>query len=187
MIDVNGLAPAARPGGPIGFTSKTQWMVQVNVANLGTGGTPGISVYAVRPTGIEDLVHKFTLATGQDSYGGITSASEGPIEGPVAYFKFESDATNNAALDVDCYDICRAPAGALQISMGRQLSKEKTVRLVWDGSDELDVRLDDLESKFEDMLVLITALSKEIGDLKSSKKAPAKTAVKKPAKKKAVK
>jgi fumarate hydratase class II len=71
--------------------------------------------------------------------------------------------------------------------MGRQLGKEKTVRLVWDGADELDVRLDDLESKFEDMLVLITALSKEIGDLKSAKKAPAKTAAKKPAKKKAVK
>ena len=71
---------------------------------LDRGETPGISVYAVRPTGIEDLVHKFT-ATGQDSYGGVTSATEGPIEGPVAYFKFESDATDNTNLDVDCYVI----------------------------------------------------------------------------------
>jgi hypothetical protein len=103
-ITANGVAPAATSSGPIGFTSKTQWMVQVNASNLGSGGTPGISVYAVRPTGIEDLVHKFT-ATGQDSYGGVTSATEGPIEGPVAYFKFESDATDNTNLDVDCYVI----------------------------------------------------------------------------------
>ena len=68
--------------------------------------------------------------------------------------------------------------------MGISNSKsQKSVKLVLEGVDELDVRLDDLESKFEDMLVLITALSKEIGDLKSAKKASAK----KPAKKKAVK
>jgi fumarate hydratase class II len=77
--------------------------------------------------------------------------------------------------------------------MGLGRAKEKSVKLVIDGLDEFDVRLDDLESKFEDMLVLITALSKEIGDLKSAKKAPAKKApakkapVKKPAKRKAVK
>jgi hypothetical protein len=67
--------------------------------------------------------------------------------------------------------------------MGVLLQKNRSVKLVVDGMDELDVRLDDLESKFEDMLVLIAALSKEVGDLKSAKKAPAK----KPAKKKAVK
>lgn len=66
-------------------------------------------------------------------------------------------------------------------------AKVRSVKFVVDGVDELDVRLDDLESKFEDMLVLIAALSKEIGDLKSAKKAPAKTTAKKPAKKKAVK
>jgi|TARA_R100000084_G_C4544450_1_gene97141 hypothetical protein len=72
--------------------------------------------------------------------------------------------------------------------MGLGRAKEKSVKLVIDGLDEFDVRLDDLESKFEDMLVLITALSKEVGDMKVSKKAPAKKApVKKPAKKKAVK
>ena len=72
--------------------------------------------------------------------------------------------------------------------MGMSNSKsQKSVKLVLEGVDEFDVRLDDLESKFEDMLVLITALSKEIGDLKSAKKTPTKTAAKKPAKKKAVK
>ena len=64
-------------------------------------------------------------------------------------------------------------------------SKVRSVKLVVDGMDELDVRLDDLESKFSDMLVLIEALSKEIGDLKVAKKAPAKKApAKKPSKKK---
>tara|TARA_R100001463_G_scaffold7448_7_gene23478 strand:+ start:854 stop:1057 length:204 start_codon:yes stop_codon:yes gene_type:complete len=67
--------------------------------------------------------------------------------------------------------------------MGLGRGKEKFVKLVVEGVDELDVRLDDLESKFEDMLVLITALSTEIGKLKEAKKAP----VKKVARKKAVK
>jgi fumarate hydratase class II len=58
--------------------------------------------------------------------------------------------------------------------MGLGRAKEKSVKLVVEGVDELDVRLDDLESKFEDMLVLITALSTEIGKLKEAKKAPAK-------------
>ena len=61
--------------------------------------------------------------------------------------------------------------------MGLGLGKERSVKLVVDGMDELDVRLDDLESKFSDMLVLIEALSKEIGDLKAVKKAPVKKAL----------
>jgi hypothetical protein len=69
--------------------------------------------------------------------------------------------------------------------MGVLVQKNRSVKLVVDGMDELDVRLDDLESKFSDMLVLIEALSKEIGDLKVAKKAPAKKApAKKPSKKK---
>jgi len=62
-------------------------------------------------------------------------------------------------------------------------AKLRGVKFVVDGVDELDVRLDDLESKFEDMLVLINALSAEISKLKEAKKAP----VKKVARKKAVK
>ena len=45
--------------------------------------------------------------------------------------------------------------------MGLRNSAGKSVRIVVEGVDELDVRLDDLESKFEDMLVLITALHHE--------------------------
>ena len=69
--------------------------------------------------------------------------------------------------------------------MGVMGQKNRSVKLVVEGVDELDVRMDDLESKFSDMLVLIEALSKEIGDLKVAKKAPAKKApAKKPSKKK---
>ena len=69
--------------------------------------------------------------------------------------------------------------------MGLRQDNLRSVKLVVDGMDDLDVRLDDLESKFSDMLVLIEALSKEIGDLKAAKKAPAKKApAKKPSKKK---
>ena len=72
-------------------------------------------------------------------------------------------------------------AGTTEIfAMGLRVNSGKSVRLVIDGVDELDARIDNLESKFSDMLVLIEALSKEIGDLKVAKKAPAKKA---PAKK----
>ena len=63
--------------------------------------------------------------------------------------------------------------------MGVRGQKNRSVTLVVDGMDELDVRLDDLESKFEDMLVLIAALSTEIGKLKGAQKAPAKKSAKK--------
>ena len=99
-----GLSPAAQSVDLIGFTSKTQWMVQINAANLGGGATPTVSVFAVRPTGIEDLIHTFSTS-GQDSYGGVTTASEGPIEGPVSYFKFKSNAPITTNLDVDCFVI----------------------------------------------------------------------------------
>jgi fumarate hydratase class II len=56
---------------------------------------------------------------------------------------------------------------------------QRSVSFVVEGVDELDVRLDDLESKFEDMLVLITALSTEIGKLKEAKKAPVKKVARK--------
>ena len=68
--------------------------------------------------------------------------------------------------------------------MGMVGQKVRSVKLVVDGVDELDVRLDDLESKFDDMLVLIKALSEEIAKLKSSKAPAKKSAAKKPAKKK---
>tara|TARA_R110000751_G_scaffold189787_1_gene295690 strand:+ start:436 stop:633 length:198 start_codon:yes stop_codon:yes gene_type:complete len=60
--------------------------------------------------------------------------------------------------------------------MGVMGQKVRSVKLVVDGMDELDVRLDGLESKFDDMLTLIAALSAEIVALKTKAKAPAKKA-----------
>ena len=71
--------------------------------------------------------------------------------------------------------------------MGLRTHNNKKVTLVIDGLDELDVRLDNAETKFEDIEKkvddLITVVSKLSKDLAALKK-PAKKA---PAKKKAVK
>ena len=71
--------------------------------------------------------------------------------------------------------------------MGMTGRKERSVKLVIDGVDEFDVRLDNLESKFDDVLVLIKALSEEIANLKTVKAPAKKTVAKKTTKKKAVK
>lgn len=63
--------------------------------------------------------------------------------------------------------------------MGVMGQKVRSVKLVVDGMDELDVRLDGLESKFDDMLTLIAALSAQIVALKAKDKAPAKKGAKK--------
>jgi hypothetical protein len=94
------MSPAASSAGLIGWTSKTQWMVQLVVANLGTGGTPKVTVSAVRPTGVEEEVLSVT-ATGSHSYGGFEDEA---IVGPVAYFKFTTDSTGGSA-DIRCYVI----------------------------------------------------------------------------------
>tara|TARA_R110000851_G_scaffold282123_1_gene435624 strand:- start:288 stop:485 length:198 start_codon:yes stop_codon:yes gene_type:complete len=60
--------------------------------------------------------------------------------------------------------------------MGVMGQKNRSVKLVVDGMDELDVRLDELESKFDDMLTLIAALSAQIVALKTKDKVPAKKA-----------
>ena len=71
--------------------------------------------------------------------------------------------------------------------MGMVGQKVRSVKFVVDGVDELDVRLDNAETKFEDIEKkvddLITVVSKLSKDLAALKK-PAKKA---PAKKKAVK
>ena len=97
-----GISPAAAaPNGKwIGFTSKTQWMVQIAVASLGTAGAPSIVVSAVRPTGVEEVVLSTTV-TGTFSYGGFDDEA---IQGPIAYFKFESNATGGT-VDARCYVI----------------------------------------------------------------------------------
>lgn len=76
--------------------------------------------------------------------------------------------------------------------MGLGRAKEKSVRLVIDGLDEFDVRLDNAETKFEDiekkvddLITVVSKLSQDLDALKKpAKKAPAKKA---PTKKKAVK
>lgn len=83
------------------WTTKSNWIVQVDATNLGTGGSPRVNVYAVRPTGVQEIV--LTVAsTGEDSYGGYASEK---ICGPVAYFKFDATATTTTNLDVDCFVI----------------------------------------------------------------------------------
>ena len=94
------MSPASDLLGLVGWTSKTQWMVQVNAVNLGTGGTPNLVVSVVRPTGIEETVLTVT-STGEDSYGGFGDEA---IVGPVSYFKFTSDSTGGAP-NIRCYVI----------------------------------------------------------------------------------
>tara|TARA_R100000278_G_scaffold46215_2_gene40176 strand:- start:9912 stop:10118 length:207 start_codon:yes stop_codon:yes gene_type:complete len=50
-----------------------------------------------------------------------------------------------------------------------------------DGLAELEVHVDALETKVDDMITLVSALSKEIAELKKPKKAAPKKAVKKKA------
>ena len=88
---VDNMSPGASSAGLIGWTSKTQWMVQ---------GTPKVTGSAVRPTGVEEEVLSVT-ATGSHSYGGFEDEA---IVGPVAYFKFTTDSTGGSA-DIRCYVI----------------------------------------------------------------------------------
>ena len=94
------MSPAASSMGLAGWTSKTQWMVQLLVVNLGTGGTPKVTVSAVRPTGIEEEVLSVTT-TGPHSYGGFEDEA---IVGPVSFFKFTTDSTGGSA-NIRCYVI----------------------------------------------------------------------------------
>ena len=93
------MSPLAASSNFAGWTSKTQWMVQVVTTNLGTvpdggGGTnPAVvTVSVVRPTGVEELIVSIT-ATGTESYGGFGDEA---IVGPVSYFKFTNSATGGA-------------------------------------------------------------------------------------------
>ena len=94
-------APGARSTDLVGWTSKTQWMVQLEVANLGTGGSPVCKVYAVRPTLIEEEVLSVTT-TGSHSYGGF---GDEVIQGPVAYFLFRLSGNTGGSPDIRGYVI----------------------------------------------------------------------------------
>ena len=65
--------------------------------------------------------------------------------------------------------------------------KDSKVKIVVEGVEELEVHVDALESKVDDMITLVGALSKEIAELKKGKAPAKKAAPKKAVKKKAVK
>ena len=84
------MSPLASSVDLTGWTSKTQWMVQVVTTDMGTGGgTPTLTVSVVRPTGVEEVIVAIT-AIGTESYGGFGDEA---IIGPVSYFKFSSNTT----------------------------------------------------------------------------------------------
>lgn len=65
--------------------------------------------------------------------------------------------------------------------MGLQKGSRKVV-ISLEGIEELETHIDHLETKVDDMITLVSALSKEIAELKRAKKpAPKKTAPKKKA------
>jgi hypothetical protein len=109
-------SPGALGSGLVGWTSKTQWMVQVQVTTLGTDGAGNpvvIKVYAMRPTGVAEHILDIN-ATGETSYGGFGDET---IQGPVSYFYFTS-ASTHGTLNARCYvigwnygDICDGLAG----------------------------------------------------------------------------
>ena len=87
------MSPLASSVNLAGWTSKTQWMVQVVTTNMGTVvGTPTLTVSVVRPTGVEEVIVAIT-ATGTESYGGFGDEA---IIGPVSYFKFSSNTTGGS-------------------------------------------------------------------------------------------
>jgi len=87
------MSPLAASSNFVGWTSKTQWMIQVVTTNMGTsGGTPTLTVSVVRPTGVEEVIVAIT-ATGTESYGGFGDEA---IVGPVSYFKFTSNTTGGS-------------------------------------------------------------------------------------------
>tara|TARA_R110000823_G_scaffold243150_1_gene367448 strand:- start:311 stop:517 length:207 start_codon:yes stop_codon:yes gene_type:complete len=50
--------------------------------------------------------------------------------------------------------------------MGIMGQKSRSVKLVVDGMDEMDVRLDDFETKVDDVITLLGKLTKEIESVK---------------------
>jgi hypothetical protein len=86
-----------------GWGTKSNWIVQ---ANLASGTSCTIAVFAMRPTGIEELVvaavtldSTATPPVNSFTYGGIAAER---IAGPVSHFRFLM-ASASGAPRVDCY------------------------------------------------------------------------------------
>jgi len=104
-----------------GWTSKSNWMIQLRAVPGGTGfNSQTVNVYVGRPTGIEELI--ISRAGDDLTWGGGTSIDLGagtPVDtyenivGPVTYFRFQSSGAGLTA--VQCFvvawnegDICGA-------------------------------------------------------------------------------
>lgn len=77
----------------LGWGSKTNWMIQLDFT-AGTGGGATIDVFAMRPSGVEELIHQFTA---DETRGGVGGEE---IYGPVKYFRFIRSAGSPVA---NCY------------------------------------------------------------------------------------
>ena len=89
----------------IGWGCKSNWIVQ---AELASGTSCTIAVYAVRPTGVEELVvSAVTLNSGATppvesfTHGGIDAEV---IQGPVSYFRFLMSSASGSPV-VNCFVI----------------------------------------------------------------------------------
>lgn len=74
----------------LGWGSKTNWMVQLDIT-----GTINVSVFAMRPSGVAELV--VNGATADTTQGGIGGEE---IYGPVKYFQF---VRNSGAGSARCF------------------------------------------------------------------------------------
>ena len=84
-----------------GWESKSNWILQ---ANLDSGTSCTIAVFAMRPTGIEELVVAATTMNSANpswTHGGVDAEE---IVGPVQYFRFLM-ASASGSPRVDCFVI----------------------------------------------------------------------------------
>jgi hypothetical protein len=83
-----------------GWGTKSNWMVQAKIGAAGTNLV--VEVYAMRPSGVEELVSTgTTLVVGGPtsvSYGGIAAER---IAGPISYFRFKCTAISGLSV-VSC-------------------------------------------------------------------------------------
>jgi hypothetical protein len=85
----------------IGWGCKSNWIVQ---AQLASGTSCTIAVYAVRPTGVEELVvSAVTMNSSAPTFthGGIDAEV---IQGPVSYFRFLMASASSSPV-VNCFVI----------------------------------------------------------------------------------
>jgi hypothetical protein len=89
----------------IGWGCKSNWIVQGELVVVDDDEDCAISVYAVRPTGVKELVMAATALAHDGAlsftHGGIDAEV---IQGPISYFEFVMT-TNNNNPKVNCFVI----------------------------------------------------------------------------------